>query len=259
VSILRDRHRDLDLLTMNFDVGAAAVKIASLNSALTKEVFPATHCEGLGAGIAAGRLSRWLEASRSLPANRRAAALLVADSFVACVAGSENELNTLAALGVKFVPGCPQNGLVYANNFREQAESLDPTGPAGALAALASLQSQCSLKGPGSWPERLLDRGQKTLAQFAPGPWSAWVHFAIARAHAAKLSFSLPPGEVDRGVIHPLSPAEAKHERSAAIAEFAQFISEQPTSREAEFAWQEAWRLAAGLPPSPIHFGCGCE
>jgi hypothetical protein len=125
--------------------------------------------------------------------------------------------------------------------------------------ALASLQSPCSLKGSGSWPQRVVDLGQKILRQFAPGPWSPWVRFATARAHDVKLSFSLPPGEADVGMIHQLSAAQAQQERSAAIAEFAQFIGELPDSSEAVFAWQEAWRLMAGLPPSPTHFGCGCE
>jgi hypothetical protein len=85
------------------------------------------------------------------------------------------------------------------------------------------------------------------------------VHFAIARAHDVKLSFSLPPGEVDLGMIHDLTPIQAKKERSGAIAEFAYFIREQPDAKEAVFAWQEAWRLMAGLPPSPSHFGCNCD
>ncbi|MEO7143367.1 MAG: hypothetical protein ABI165_07670, partial [Bryobacteraceae bacterium] len=105
----------------------------------------------------------------------------------------------------------------------------------------------------------VIDRGQRDLRQFAPGPWSPWMRFAMARAHDVKLSFSLPPGEADVGTIHPLSPAQSQQERSAAIEEFEQFIAGQPDSPAAVFAWQEAWRLLAGLPPSPTHSGCGCE
>jgi hypothetical protein len=259
VWIVRDRGPDFDLFTAGFDTTAAAVKIASLSPALTADLKPGTNCAAVGAEIAVGRLSRWLKASDSLQAERRAAALLVADSFVRCVQASGAKPSSLAALGVKFGEGCPQDGPDYAGNLREQAEALDPTGPAGALAALASLQTPCSLKGSGSWPERVLDRGQKFLRQFAPGPWSPWVHFAMARAHEVKLSFSLPPGEADIGVIHHLSALQARQERTAAITEFAQFITEQPNSPDAVFAWQEAWRLMAGLSPSPPHFGCGCE
>ena len=132
-------------------------------------------------------------------------------------------------------------------------------GPAGALAAVAALQAPCSLDGSGPWPQRVLDHGERILRQFGSGPWSPWVHFAIARAHDVKLLFSLPPGEVDLGLIHDLTPTQAKEERSGAIGEFAYFIRERPDEEEAVFAWQEAWRLMAGLPPSPTHFGCNCE
>ena len=259
VWILRDRPRDLDLYAVGFDTTAAAVKIAGLGPNLAADAGPGTICPTLGAGVAVGRLSRWLKASNSLPAERRAAALLVADSFVSCVEASGQTTNSLTALGVKFGPGCPQDGPVYANNFREEAEVLDPSGPAGALAALTGLQSPCSLKGSGSWPERVVDQGQKIRRQFPSGPWSPWVDFAVARAHDVKLSFSVPPGEVDADTIHRLSATQARQERSAAIAEFARFSGEQPASAEAVFAWQEAWRLLAGLLPSPTSFGCGCE
>jgi hypothetical protein len=262
VWILRDRPHDLNLSTVGFDVTAAAVKIANLSPALTLDVRPEkteTTCVGLRGGIAAGRLSRWLQASKDLPESRRAAALLVADSFVPCVLASGDTLQSIAALGVRSALGCPQDGPVYANNFREQAKALDPTGSAGALAALSSLQSPCSLKGTGSWPERAVDQGRMILRRFAPGPWTPWVRFAEARAHDVKLSFSLPPGEPDTGTIHALTAAQAKQERDAAIAGFARFVSERPNTREAVFAWQEAWRLMAGLPPSATHFGCGCE
>ena len=259
VWILRDRPHDLDLSTTSFDVKAAAIKIADLRPALTSSIGPETNCASLSTGVAAEHLSGWLNASKGLQANRRAAALLVADSFVPCVLASGTTLDSLTALGAKSEPGCPQDGPVYANNFREQAMALDPSGSAGALAALASLQSPCSLKGSGPWPERVLAQGRQIRRQFAPGPWSPWVHFAEARAHDAKLMFSFPPGEADVGTIHALTRAQAQQERSAAIAGFIQFITERPDSLEAVFAWQEAWRLLAGLPPSLVQFGCGCE
>lgn len=258
--IVRDRPADLDLSTIRFDVTGAAVKIAGLNLELTSEISQETDCAKISAGTAAGRLSRWLNASTRLSASRRAAALLAADSFVACLLeASAGNATSLAALGVKLKPGCPQDGPVYANNFREQAEALDPSGPAGALAALANLQSPCSLKGSGPWPDRVLYQGRNMLRQFGPGPWLPWVRFAIARAHEVKLSFSIPPGEADIEAVHPLSAAQAQQQRSAAIAGFVQFIGERPNSREAVFAWQEAWRLIASLPASPAQFGCGCE
>jgi hypothetical protein len=259
VYIVRDRPRDFDLFTAGFDTAAAAMKIADLGPQLTADATPGTNCAALGAQVAVARLSRWLRAATNLQEERRAAALLVADAFVRCVEASGAKPDSLAALGVKFGPGCPQDGPEYAGNFRAQAKALDPSGAAGALAALASLQSPCSLKGSGSWAKRALEQGQRFRGKFAPGPWSPWVSFAMARAHETNLSFSVPPGEVESGVIYHLTPEQAHRERNGAIEEYEQFISAQPDSPPAVFAWQEAWRLRAGLLPSPTRFACGCE
>jgi hypothetical protein len=255
----RDRTSDLDLTSIGFDTTAPALRIANLGPALTANITPSANYARPDSGVAVGRLSQWLQASNSLPAERRAAALLVADSFVPFVMASEDKPDPLAVLGVKYEPGCTQDNQVYAHNFRDQASALDPRGPVGALAALARLQSPCTLKGTGPWPDQVIDQGQRILRQFAPGPWSPWVHFAIARAHDVKLSFSIPPGEADIGVIHYLSASQSQDERTAAIDAFTQFIRDEPDSAEAVFAWQEAWRLLAGLSPSPTRFGCSCE
>jgi hypothetical protein len=236
VWIARDRPPDFDLFTAGFDTTAAALKLTGL---------PAMKCEAEG-------LARLLKAPGG-------AALLVADSFVSCAEQSGSTRESLQALGARYERGCPQDGAAYSHNFRERARTLDPTGPAGALAALATLQSPCAVKGPGPWPENVLLQGQKDLQQFPPGPWTPWVHFALARAHDVKLSFSMPPGEADAGVVHRLTDAQARQERTAAIAEFERFIRARPSAPSAVFAWREAWRLMAGLPPTQTQFGCGCE
>lgn len=257
--MLRERSQDLDLSGVGFDVTTSALKMADLSPELTAQVRPATNCARLGGEITMGRLARWLTAAERLPAQRRAAALVAADSFVSCVLASGAKESSLAALGVKLETKCPPDGPVYMGSLRKQAEALDPSGPGGALAAVAALQDPCSLDGTAPWPQLVLDHGERILHQFGSGPWSPWVHFAIARAHEVKLSFSLPPGEIDLGMIHDLTPTQAKEERAKAIEEFAYFIREEPDAKEAAFAWQEVWRLMAGLPPSSTHFGCNCE
>src|SRR5205807_4628249 len=97
------------------------------------------------------------------------------------------------------------------------------------------------------------------LRLYPNSPYLPWVHFALARAHAIKLLFSMTAGDLYGADVPPLTPAQARSERTAAISEFTRFIAGQPSAPDAVFAWQEAWRLTAGLPPSPIHFGCGCE
>ena len=152
----------------------------------------------------------------------------------------------------------PKDGPTYSHNFRDQAEKLDPQGPAGELAGLASLAYPCSLKGARPWPDLLIEKGEKLLGEFPPDQWTPWVHFAVARAHAVKLSFAYPDHPPEDGNF-PLTRAAMERERHAAVEHFERFIEQKPDAPESVFAWQEAWRLLAGLPPSQIHFGCGCE
>jgi hypothetical protein len=143
----------------------------------------------------------------------------------------------------------------YSHYFRNQAEKLDPQGPAGELAGLAQLADPCDLKGKGLWPVLEINKGESLLQQFPADQWTPWIHFAVARSHAAKLSFSYPRGDPEGDVL-PLAPAEKQKERGAAIEHFGKFLGELSDDPKSVFAWQETWRLLAGLPPSRIGFGC---
>jgi len=241
-------------------VAETAAQIAAQDSKLTAAVLSRSNCDTRSPGteaesLTASRLARWLGGSSSLPPQRRAAVLLLADSYVACARMFSQRL---IQLGAKSGGPCSKDGPTYSHNFRDQAEKLDPQGPAGELAGLASLADPCSLKGARPWPDLLVEKGEKLLGEFPPDQWTPWVHFAIARAHAVRLSFSYPGGDPDEEGIH-LTRAAMLRERRAAIERFERFIEQKPDAPESVFAWQEAWRLLAGLPPSQIHFGCGCE
>jgi hypothetical protein len=237
-------------------VAEAAAQIAAEDSTLTAAVLKCdagrrTEAESLKAS----RLDRWLKASSSLPPQRKAAALLLADAYVACTPASSQRL---IRLGAEFRAGCPQDGAFYSHNFRDQAEKLDPQGPAGELAGIASLAYPCSLKGARPWHDLFIEKAEKLLSEFPSDQWTPWVHFALARAHAVKLSFAYPDHPPEDGNF-PLTRAAMERERHAAVEHFERFIERKPDASESVFAWQEAWRLLAGLPPSQIHFGCDCE
>ena len=237
-------------------VAQAAAQIAAQDSKLTAAVLkcdagPRTEAQSL----TASRLDQWLKASSDLPPQRKAAVLLLADAYVACTPASSQRL---IQLGARFRAICPQDGPSYSHNFRDQAEKLDPQGPAGELAGLASLALPCFLKGARPWPDLVVEKGEKLLGEFPPDQWTPWFHFAVARAHAVKLSFAYPDHPPEDGNF-PLTRAAMERERHAAIEHFERFIEQKPDAAESVFAWQEAWRLLAGLPPSQIHFGCGCE
>jgi hypothetical protein len=237
-------------------VAEAAAQIAAQDSKLTAAVLKCDAARRTEAqSLTASRLDQWLKASNDLPPQRKAAVLLLADAYVACNPASSPRL---IQLGARFRAVCPQDGPSYSHNFRDQAEKFDPQGPAGELAGLASLAYPCSLKGARPWPDLVVEKGEKLLGEFLPDQWTPWVHFALARAHAVKLSFAYPDHSPEDGNF-PLTRAAMERERHAAIEHLERFIEQKPDAPESVFAWQEAWRLLAGLPPSQIHFGCGCE
>jgi hypothetical protein len=241
-------------------VAQTAAQIAAQDSTLTAAVSSRSSCDTRvpapeAESLTVSRLARWLGGSSSLPPQRRAAALLLADSYVACAQISSRRL---IQLGAQLRTVCPQDGPAYSHNFRDQAEKLDPQGPAGELAALASLSAPCSLKGARPWPDLLIEKSERLLGAFPSDQWTPWFHFAIARAHAVRLSFAYPDHPPEDGSF-PLTRAAIERERRAAVEHFERFIEQKPEAPESVFAWQEAWRLLAGLPPSRIQFGCGCE
>jgi hypothetical protein len=51
-------------------------------------------------------------------------------------------------------------------------------------------------------------------------------------------------------------PTDPKALGRIAIAHLRASLEGNRQSPEASSAWREAWRVLAGLPPSPIHFAC---
>ncbi len=116
----------------------------------------------------------------------------------------------------------------------------------------------CLLKGHGFWSDLLLEQTEAALGEFPHSKWTPYYHYVLARAHAIKLSYSYPIApELDAS--GPVDPSQAHMHCNKAIQELRLFLNQAPHAPETPFAWQEAWRLLAGLPPTLIQFGCGCE
>jgi hypothetical protein len=75
----------------------------------------------------------------------------------------------------------------------------------------------------------------------------------LARTYAAWLILTYRAVELN-GASRPAIDPDTL--RRNAIAHFRAFFADNRVSSEADSAWREAWRLLAGLPPSPIHFAC---
>jgi hypothetical protein len=120
-------------------------------------------------------------------------------------------------------------------------------------ARVAHLENPCSFDdGHNNWQGGLIRFGEKLLRDFPASRWKSYIHLTMARTYAAELILTYP--EVDlNGADKPTDPEAL---RRAAITHFRAFLEENRESSEARAAWREAWRLLAGLPPSPIHFAC---
>jgi hypothetical protein len=244
-----------------------AAQIAAEDPALTRQIVAwAGQMNNpewvVDPALARNNLRKWLEVAKQQSPQQRAAALLLADLYV-----GSTSLGYAAKPDVPYAPRAEfYKGLGaeydkegnYVNNFLKQAEKMDDGGEVSELAALWTASQDC----PASpWPDGAIEHGESFLARFPSNQWTPYVHFALARAHSAKLLWTYPGGSGDDydGEIFPLSPAAKEHERAAAIEHFKAFLDARPDGREAAFAWLELWRLLAGLPPSMIGWGCTGE
>lgn len=121
-----------------------------------------------------------------------------------------------------------------------------------APANLPSLAACAFDDGHNNWQDGLIAASQGLLRDAPAGAGQSYAHLTIARAFAAKLLLTYPGIELDGAT----KPADAQALRSAAIAQYRAFLEEGPNAPESAVARREAWRLLAGLPPSPIHFAC---
>jgi len=233
--------------------------IAGLEPSLSAQMVSRASCAAGNlpkedVALLAERLGKWLNAAKALTPLRRAAALLLADEYMSCI----DELPDAArerfiALGAEFNGGCAEDGGEYGHSFRKEAEKLDPNGRVGAWGQLADLWTYCAVEDP-----KFVARAERLLLWFPK--WRPMLHFLLGRAHGTRLAFAFPGGFPNDGAeLQPLSPAAQQRERLAAVRAYRSFVQETPDDANAVFAWQEAWRLLAGLEPGAVEFGCTCE
>jgi hypothetical protein len=121
------------------------------------------------------------------------------------------------------------------------------------IAGVKQVETPCAFDdGHNNWQDGLIASAEKLLRDFPVSRWKPWIHLAMARAYATRLLLTYPEIDLD-GANKPTNPDAL---RRNAIAHFRVFLADAPEAPEAPAAWRETWRLLAGLPPSPIHFGC---
>ena len=125
--------------------------------------------------------------------------------------------------------------------------------PAAEIARVTRVEKPCAFDdGRNNWQGGLIQFGEKLLRDFPASRWKSYVHLTMARAYANKLFLTYPDVDLN-GANRPTDPEAL---RRNAIAHFRSFLEENRDAPESGVAWREAWRLLAGLPPSPIHFAC---
>jgi hypothetical protein len=138
--------------------------------------------------------------------------------------------------------------------FAPKGQPVLDKNAGGEMAAMARLENPCSFEGKSDWRVGLIALGEQMLRDYPNTQWTPYVHLLLARTYDAKLMLTYPNGDMgaspNRG---PLDPVQL---RDAAIQHFRIFLSQKPNDPDAEYAAHEAWKLLAGLPPTPIHFGC---
>jgi hypothetical protein len=126
-------------------------------------------------------------------------------------------------------------------------------GSAEEIARVTRVETPCAFDdGSNNWQGGLVQFGDKLLRDFPASRWKSYVHLTMARAYANKLILTYPDIELN-GANRPTDPEAL---RRNAITHFRAFLVENRDTPESAVAWREAWRLLAGLPPSPIHFAC---
>ena len=237
-----------------------AAQIAAEDPALTQQIVEWSRQMNnprwrVDSTLARNNLGKWLEVAKQRSPHQRAAALLLADLYVEG-AGARLDPEFYKGLGAEYDK--QEN---YLNNFIKQAEKMDQGGEVSELAALWTVSGECPGFDKRPWPDIAIEQVESFLARFPSDQWTPYVDFALARAHSAKLLWSYPGGSTDDYSTEgsPLSSAGKEHERAAAVEYFKAFLDARPGGREGAFAWLEAWRLLAGLPPSRIGWGCTGE
>jgi hypothetical protein len=137
---------------------------------------------------------------------------------------------------------------------REAPKGQPPLDNTAESASIARLEKACSFDdGHNNWQAGMIRFGENLLRDFPASRWKPYIHLTLARANATWLILTYPTVDLN-GANRPTTNPDTL--RRDAISHFRAFLEEDPESPEAKSAWREAWRLLAGLPPSPIHFAC---
>jgi hypothetical protein len=207
----------------------------------------------------------WIKAAESRPAGQQAVALVDADRVLDFLSHSGVPLEKAAheelkSLGANYVHDELAGGDVYAHGLLKKAKALAPAGPSADEVLLYQMERGFDETGTCSAGEeefsQVIQQGESLLvgARALPTATLSSLHFMVGDAYATIvwLATTTDSEYHDPKKYQPM----AESARTKALEHYrAAFQLEHGTSR-AQKAWKEAWRLAAGLPPTSERYFC---
>jgi hypothetical protein len=207
----------------------------------------------------------WLTAAKSQPAGQRAVALLAADRALDFldhngVPVGEAARVAMKNLGAGYLHNELAGGDIYTHGLLKQAKALATPGPAADEVLLFQMErgfdetSTCSA-GAEEFSQ-VIQQGESLLAgpRALPNSTLSSLHFMVGDAYATIVWLAKT---TDSEYHDPKKyQAAAESARAKALEHYrAAFNLEHGTAR-AQTTWKEAWRLAAGLPPTRGRYFC---
>jgi hypothetical protein len=207
----------------------------------------------------------WLMAVKVQPAAQQAVALIAGDRVLDFLSHNgvpmgEAARMAMKSLGADYVHDELAGGDVYAHGLLKQAKALAPPGSAADEILLLQMERGFDETGACSAGaeefSHVIEQGESLLAgqRTLPSSTLASLHFMIGDAYATIvwLANTTDTEYHDPKKYRPI----AESARSKALEHYrAAFNLEHGTPR-AQRTWEEAWRLAAGLPPTSGRYYC---
>jgi hypothetical protein len=217
----------------------------------------------------ASAIDVWFASASSVPADRRAAALVAADLLVqitaARVAGfslpeQAAVRDRMAAHGARF-DYAPIGGVhIYMHDWLKEALRMDSGGRAGEIAFLALMEmgfetsATCTEQG-GNGFRAVIARGEEFLRTRSGSAVANEVRFLVAEAYSDIVRL-VNGGNYQAIPELPAQPEEEEPARRRAVELYVAAFERAGGSMRARESWPNAWRLMAGLTPMRTYFYC---
>lgn len=246
------------------EAGIPAAATAEMTALLEKpDYFSARNLPSDSEVVAAFR--DWLTSAKSQPAGQQAVSLLAADRVLDFldhdgVQVGEASRAAMKSLGVEFIHDELAGGDVYTHGLLKQAKAVAPPGPAADEVLLFQMERGFDETGACSAGaeefSQVIQRGESLLsaARSLPTSTLSSLHFMVGDAYATIVWLAKTP---DSEYHDPKKYQQAAESARAKALEHyrAAFNLERGTAR-AQKTWKDAWRLAAGLPPTRARYFC---